>query len=401
MIAFASAISTSTMAGPAAREAMGRALQKLEGVRPVLAIAFASPSYEDLESVPDAIGKELGRLPIGGGTAGQAVFDQEGVPANGVLVVVIGGDGVCAATAGAPISSAELIDVVPAAAQLLKEADAAAGGGFHEALCLAFAPSGSVDGEAFAAALRKGTASRMQLAGALTGDDATSSRARVFSEVGAHSDRVQLMGVFTRQPVGIAARHGWSAVGPTRVVTRSDGPWLKSLDGRRAIDAWLADVCAADGRLPTEPGALLASLANGWELGVEVPSHPDPILRAPVRSPVALRGDGAVLLSGAITEGTRVRVMRASGREILRAAHHATALAHQRVGGKAAGALLFSCAARLAVLGERFAAEPAELASALGAPVAGTCVHGEIALAHKEVDAFHNGAAVVIAWPRD
>jgi hypothetical protein len=395
MIAFASAISTSAVAIDAATEAAARARTMLNGADPVFAIVFASPSYDDLDGVPAAVEKELGALPIAGGTAGGAVFDHRGVATRGVLVVLLGGDGVRASTATATIASPELIDVVPAGTRLLKAADTASIDGFSEAVCLAFGPSVKVDGEAFVAAVRKGTGARMQLAGALTGDDLTFDRARIFADGGARSDRVQLLGVYTKTPVGIAARHGWRAVGPPRIVTRSNGPWLMALDGRRAIDAWLSDVRSADGRPPAGNRELLPFLASFWELGLEIPSHPEALVRAPM----ALREDGAVLLSGTIPEGTRLRVMHASGEDMLRAAHAAAAVARTRVAGDVSGALLLDCTARLSALGERFAESPAAVARALDAPVAGVCVFGEIARAHREVDAFHNTTAVVVAWP--
>ena len=75
--------------------------------------------------------------------------------------------------ASAAVSSTEALEAIPAAAGVLGEADAAARAGFEEALCLAFAPGVRVDGDAFVAAVRKGTAARMQLAGGVTGDDFT------------------------------------------------------------------------------------------------------------------------------------------------------------------------------------------------------------------------------------
>jgi hypothetical protein len=235
----------------------------------------------------------------------------------------------------------------------------------------------------------------MQLAGALTGDFGAGD-ALTFAGGRAHLDQVTLVGVFTRRRVGIAARHGCRPAGPVRLVTRTDGRWLLALDGRRAIDAWLADVRAAEGRPPATDRELLLYLANSWELGLPASPHLEP----PVRAPMALRSDGAVLLSAAVAEGTRVRVMRALGREMLDAAAEAAELARQRAGGGASGALLLACSGRRAVLGERFVEEQQAVSRVLGAPVAGACVFGEIARAHREVDAFHNTTAVVLAWPR-
>jgi hypothetical protein len=396
MIAFAAAFASSELAPVAASAAARRARAALGGATPALAVAFASPSLEDVDGVVPAIEAEVGPIPVSGGTAGGAVFDEDGVATRGVVVVLIGGDGVCATTVTVPITSRGLTEVVPAAARLVVDADEAAGRGFGEALCLAFAPGVVVDGEAFVAAIRKGTAARMQLAGGLVGDDFTFDRARVFADGGAHGDRVSLTGVFTRKPIGVAARHGWRAVGATRVVTRNDGPWLVALDGRRAIDAWTADIRITGARPPPDPRDLLAFLANQWELGIEIASSAEPLVRAPM----ALRADGAVLLSGEIGEGTRVRLMHASTDDMLAAAGLAARLAHERVGGQAAGALLLSCSGRLAALGDDFRREAAGIAETLDAPVAGACVFGEIARAHREVDAFHNTTVVVLAFPR-
>ena len=295
-----------------------------------------------------------------------------------------------------------MFDVVPAGAQLLSDADDAARDGLEEPLCLAFAPAARVDGDAFAAAVRKGTGARMQLAGALTGDDFTFDRSRVFADGGARDDRVVMAGVFTRLPVGVAARHGWRPTGPVRVVTSSQGPWLVRIDGRRAIDAWVTDVRAAGARPPAGGAELPLFLANSWSLGLvtssQVPlSHP--LVEEPVRAPVALRDDGAVLLSSAVAEGSRVRVMSASAAQIRDGGLLAAQMAHERVGASS-GALVLACSGRMAALGASFADEQEAIGRRLGSPTAGACVFGEIARAHREVHAFHNTTTVVVAWPR-
>jgi hypothetical protein len=396
MIAFAAAVATSHRASDAAREAASRAYASLGGAPPKLVFAFASSSYDDLDDVPAALGGAIGPLPLVGGTAAGAVFDGRGVYTRGVLVGLLGGDGVRAWTATARIRSADMLDVVPAGARVLAEAHLAASAGFPDALCFAFAPGPRVDGEALVAAVRKGTGSRMQLAGGLTGDDRGSDRARAFAEGGARADRVVLAGVFTQTAIGVAARHGCQSTGPTRIVTRSDGPWLLELDGRPALEAWLADASVAGFQAPEDGRRMLGELADRHALGLDVPSHVEPLMRAPL----ALRENGGVLLAASIAEGTRARVMCASPDEMLEATKWAGRLAQERAGGRSAGALVLASARRLAALGDRFRDEPEAIGRAIDAPVAGVCVMGEIARAHREVDAFHNATAVVVAWPR-
>ena len=281
MIAFAAALGFSPRAADAAGEAASRALVKLGGASPVLAVVFGSVSYDDLDSVPAAIEKELGGIALVGGTAGGAVFDEGVVSTRGVLVALLGGDPIRVTTATAAIASPELFDVVPAGARLLADADDAAKNGFEEPLCIAFAPASRVDGDAFVAAVRKGTGARMQLAGALTGDDCTFDRSRVFAEGGARDDRVVMAGVFTKRPVGIAARHGWRPAGPLRVVTSSDGAWLVRIDGRRAVDAWVGDVRAAGARPPAGGrGSSIFSPAPGCSASMRPRMRSRPLRRS-------------------------------------------------------------------------------------------------------------------------
>ncbi|MDP9152515.1 MAG: FIST C-terminal domain-containing protein, partial [Myxococcota bacterium] len=402
MTAFAAAVDTSSRGVEAAGTAAARALTELSDAKPVLAVVFASVSYDDLDGIPAAVERELGGVPLVGGTAGGALFERGVVATRGVLVALLGGDGVRATTTTAAISSPELFDVVPAGARLLSAADDAAREGFEESLCLVFAPAAHLDGDALVAAARKGTGARMQLAGALAGDDFSFDRSLVFADGGARRDRAVMAGVFTRLPVGVAARHGWRAAGPVRVVTSSEGPWLVRIDGRRAIDAWVTDVRAAGARPPPGNAELVAFLANSWALGLGM-SSPAALSHAPVepaaRAPLVLRDDGAVLLSSPVVEGSRVHVMTASRAEMRRAAIVAAELARQRAGGSLAGGLVFACSARLAALGDGFAEEQASIGQALGARTAGACVFGEIGRAHREVHAFHNMTTTVVAWP--
>lgn len=394
MVRFAAAVSARPGARDGAREACARARRELGDAAPALALAFASPAYGRLDEVAEAVEAELGPVALAGGTAGGGLFDAHGVQRSGVLVALVGGD-VRVATATAPIASPDLVAVVPAAAQILAAADRAARDGLEDALCLAFAPAVRVDGEALVAALRKGTGARMQLAGALTGDDLTFDRAQVLADGRGHADRVVLAGLFTRTPVGVAARHGWRPVGPAHEVTRCDGPWLLEVDGRPALDVWLADARAADARPPADRGALVGWLADHFTLGLALPSLCEPL----VRTPMALRDDGAVQLAASITEGATVHVMRASAREMLDASRAAAAASLERAGGRCTGGLVLACTGRLQALGDRFDEDASGVARVLGAPVAGVCVYGEIARAHREVDAFHNATAVVCAWP--
>jgi hypothetical protein len=408
MVAFGSGMSAAPAARVAAREAALKAKGAFgDGVTPALAIVFASLGYTDVAEVAAAVREAVGDVPIVGGSSGACVFADEACAARGVSVVLLGGD-VLVDVRVARLRSPDLVDVVPAAEAVAKAADAASRKGFGHYTCLAFAPSVVVDGEALVAAVRKGAGARAQLAGGLTGDDLTMDRAKVYVGGKLRADSVVVAGIFSKTPIGIAARHGYRAVGPVRTITRTEGVWLAELDGKPAVDVWLEDARAAGATPPSDRKDIALYLANYYQLGLlEGPPTPRPgrpaaMLDDPrelvARAPFAVREDGAMLLSASIAEGTQVRVLHATRDDLLRASGEAVASAVARAGGTITGALLLACSGRLAALGDSFPEEVIRIHRKLEAPIGGACVFGEIARNVRDADAFFNTTAVVVAF---
>ena len=403
MIAFGSAMSAASTAAAAAREAATAALAALQGETAKLAIVFASVSYPDIEQAARAVREVVGDAQIVGGTSGACVFDGDHVSARGVSVVLLGGDGLEVHSRIARIASATFMETVTAAERVARASDVAASRGFGHFVCLVLAPSIGVDGEALVAAVRKGAGARAQLAGGLTGDEFTMDRSKVFFGDELRDDCVVLTGLFTKTPVGIAARHGWSAMGPLRTVTRAEGVDLVEIDGRPALDVWLEDARNAGGEPPADRKDIALYLAIHYGIGIADASASRIAIVEDVRELVAraalgIREDGAMRLTASIAEGSRVRIIHATREDLLKASSEAAASALSRAGGRIAGALVFSCSGRLAALGDAFPREPAEIRRRLGAPIGGACVFGEIARNVRDTDAFFNTTAVVVAF---
>ncbi len=407
MTAFASGSSSAPSGVVAIREAISSALSGLGSSTPKLAIVFASVTYPELEAMLGAAREHLGAIPIVGGSAGQAVVGPRGHSKRGVSVTILGGDGVEVAVEEAGIASADLLDTVTAGQVIARAADTASRNGHAYYTCLAFAPGVLVDGELFVAAVRKGAGARAQLAGCLTGDDMTMNNTRVIAKNGFRSDRIVLAGVFTKKPVGIAARHGFREAGPVRTVTRMDGRKLLALDGEHALDIWQADAREFGAMPAGDPSSLSVYLgivdaghsANATESG-SWPGAPVSPRELVARAPIAIGADRSVSLSASIPEGTQLRVLRGSNADLLAASETAAQIAVSRAGGDIAGALVFPCAGRLLALGEEFAAELEGVRKQVNAPVGGGCVFGEVARNVRDVDAFFNTTIVVVAFAR-
>lgn len=396
---FGSGMSTAASARAAAREAIEQARAPFAGTRPKLALVFASASYEDLEEIPRTVREAIGDVPVVGGTSGGAVLGADTVAARGVSVVLLGGDDIDVDVRVAALGSPELVGVVPAAQEIARAAGEARDRGLPHFVCLVFAPGMFVDGEALVAAVRKGAGAHAELAGGLSGDDLAMDRPQIFVGDELRSDRVVLSGVFTRKHVGIAARHGWRAVGPTRTVTRADGPVLFELDHRPALEVWLEDARRAGATPPEDLKELAFYLASYYELGLDPPRGADKddgelVVRVPWR----VGAGGSLELSGSIGERRRVRVVHASRNDLLRAATDAAADATMRAGGRVAGAVVLASTGRLIALDDDFPREAGLIRERVAAPIGGACVFGEIAKNARDIDAFFNTTVLVVAF---
>lgn len=400
MLVFGAGMNQGDTARGSARAALTEAAAAVAD--PKLAIAFSSASFADVDELGDALSGALPGVPVIGGTSAACVLGPDGSASRGVSVVLVGGTGIEVASREVAIGAPALVEIVPVAAALAREADAAAKRGYVHFTCLVFAPSMAVDGEALVAAVRKGAGARAQLAGGLTGDELTMDRPRVFAGGALRGDRVTVTGLYTKRPLGVAARHGWHAVGPVRTVTGADGVQLLELDGRPALDVWLGDVRSSGGRPPEDRRALAVYLTNEYPLGIDdgrgAPpgsTSDDPMV---VRAPLAVSDDGSIRLSGSIAEGTHVRLVGASRNDLLAASAEAASAAVLRAEARVAGALVLACSSRIAALGDAFTSEPAEIRRRVRAPIGGACVYGEIARNVRDVDAFFNTTTVVLAF---
>jgi hypothetical protein len=399
---FGAAAADRPTACESAKAALDEARTSLGGASAKLAVTFASCGYPDFEALPGYLRAELPHAKIVGGTAGGAVYGPKGLHRRGVSVALTAGDGLDASLCTVPITSWDVVEAVKASKELAAEADVAAKRGLTELVCLVLAPGLMVDGDALAAAVRKGIGARAQLAGGLTGDDLKFQTSRVLTGDGLLDAGFALVGIFTAAPVGVAARHGAQPIGPSRIITRSDGPFLISLDGRTAIETWTEDARAAGIELPKDPKQLAVALASYCPLGMETPvgAGSDRRTELVVRVPFDIQADGSVRLSAGLPEGSTVRVVRLTHEAMRDAAREAADSALAAVGGESSGALVLGCSGRLAILGDGFADEIALIGRQMRAPVGGACVFGEIARARRDVGAFFNTTTVVVAFPK-
>ena len=175
-------------------------------------------------------------------------------------------------------------------------------------------------------------------------------------------------------------------------VTAVDGSRLLTLNGEPAAQVYEAELrrlgLLAEGEDPVQVMAkheLGAKTVFGNELKI--------------RAPLGVGKDGSVQLASTLPPGTVVRVVTADPDRLIQAATELSRRALEPLAGSGIrGALVFDCAARLQLLGDRYDEEVAAFLGGRSFPMVGMACYGEIARFGGSIEGFHNTTAVMAAW---
>ncbi|MBC8072795.1 MAG: FIST C-terminal domain-containing protein, partial [Deltaproteobacteria bacterium] len=298
---------------------------------------------------------------------------------------------------GFSISVAHDLSRDPAAAVKLaarRLVDAAHSQRARSQVMLVLADAFACDGEALFSALQHAVPPHWRIFGGTAGDDWRFQSTHVFAGREVLRDAAVLLGLYTDAPASLVAHHGWRAAehGRTMTVTQIEGCVLARLDGAPAAEAYREELL----RLGLmEPGDDLLPAIATHKLGAHS-SFGDQLR---IRGPKALRDDGSIVLAGGLAVGTRVQVVSASPEQLVESARTLSARVLEPFDGSAVrGALVFDCAARLQLLGDRYGEQVAALLGGRHFPMIGVAGYGEIAKYAGSLDGFHNATAVMAAW---
>jgi hypothetical protein len=195
-------------------------------------------------------------------------------------------------------------------------------------------------------------------------------------------------------PIGVGVAHGWHPIGEPMMVTRAEGNIIHELDGRPAVEAYLAqrgsDPLRED--LRGDEATTFVATVLDQPIGLANASG-----RFDVRHILNQTPDGGLVMFGYVSEQSFVQVMAGEAHDLVEAAGQATADAIDQLETPPRGALVFSCAARVAPLGPRTQAEAEAISAAIdGVPFAGFFTYGEFARVTGSTG-FHNATVVILA----
>ena len=352
----------------AGREAATAAVAGLAGEIPALIIVFTTPRY-DLPSLLKGIRSFTGTTPLMGATgAGQMVNGQHMGFGGGVSVLALAAGPYRFGLASATNVKGNLDQV---GQKIARESKAAAGSSPHAAILL-LVDNLAGDLQQLVQGVYRITGPKVTIAGGAAGDELKFERTFVFHDDQVIEGGAVALWIASDRPLKVVTQHGWKPVGIPMLVTRTDGTEILELGGRPAAIAYEEQLGFAPGQL---------SVDDFWNTSIK---HPLGMLQSDGRAIIRVARSkteyGSLKIQGCVPPvGSAVQVMGSSIDELL---DIADAVARDAIAcNQEPGVLLiFSCAARTVILGNRTVEEAQRLQTTAGAiPTFGLYCCGEFA----------------------
>jgi hypothetical protein len=376
------------------RSAAEAALAELGGnARPDLVVVFASP-HHDPKAVLEGIRSVTGAAPlIGCSSAGE--FTEKGVLSGSVVVSVVSSDSMrftvgCGRRLGEDLSSA----VAEAVAGFRGSSPEAFKAGLVHRTILLFTDGLVGAGEALINELMVRTALQYELAGGAAGDDAKFKSTPVFFQDEVLTDAFVCAEILSKHPLGLGISHGWSQIGPTLRVTRSEGAVVKEINGRPALDIY-RDFAREQG-VTLEGDKVVPFLMEhiiGW-----LYQEGDQKLRVTLWP----LDDGSVVCASEIPEGSLISLMKATDRSVIESGGRAARLAVDRLKpARPAGIIALECVSQRLRVGEDGVAQEIQRIQDLAGPVplAGCHGYGQLARTRGAFTGLMSASALALVFP--
>jgi hypothetical protein len=378
--------STADSAGEAGRTAAAAAVARLAGDAPSLVLVYASVDY-DLPALLAGIRELTGPAPLAGATSsGQFHCGRLEPPGRAVTVVAL--------TAGpyrfGVASGGNLREDPGGLGRTLARAarDAAGPDRLSHAAMLLLCDGLTEGQQALLAGVYRVAGAAVPVVGGAAGDDMRMRGTYVFHDDKVLSDAAVAVWIDADRPLTVVAQHGWQPRSLPMMITDADGTLVRTIAGRPGTTVFRenTDIAeAADRMIPVREGGWYAAHA----LGLIEPDGTQ-LIRA-----VYVDDNHELRTFVPLPPYSAVQTVSCQQDDLL--AISDTIAGEVLEGRDAAVLLAFSCVARLDVLRDRSAEEPARLQAAAGpVPTVGFYTYGEFART-SSVAGYHNATIAAIA----
>ena len=388
-----------------AKEAVSQAKAKLDGGKVDLAMVYCSSKY-DYQKVVNAVRASTNKAPlIGCSTAGEFTGDK--VESGSIAVGLISSDEIKFFTAMAEgvredpeLVARSLANKLPGKVEgypnltAILLVDGLAGMGEEIAVLVS-----QVFEQVFV--------DKIRFVGGAAGDDMQLKETFVFSKDNVATNAAGICLFASKMPLFTAAKHGHTPLSRPLKITRAEGNILYEVDGRPAWEVWKEETAQAARKRGIEIEQLktpaeIAQFFTNYILGLATEKEGE----YKIRWSSGINDDGSLNFTCGIAEGAVFRIMDGSNLENqINAVEEATRIAKQSAENAGysdfAGILVFDCAVRQLMLGDRFVEAVDRFKNVLpGVPLLGWETYGEIRMELGQFSGFHNTTSVVLLMPQ-
>ena len=385
----------------AAKEAVLQAKEKLGRDRVDLAIVYSSSVYDHREVV-DVVREATDNAPlIGSSSAGE--FTEDKVERGCVAVGLLSSDDIKVFSA-----IAEGVKQDPEAAikgVVAKLPDNVDGYPYLTAIIIIDGLSGVGEEVTLLATYHFGK--DLKIVGGMASDDFKMEKTFVSSDDNVCTNALGVCLLASKMPLFTGVKHGHRPLSRALKATRAEGNILFEINNRPAWEIWKEETAEAARKKGIDVDQLktsseIAQFFANYILGLATEKEGE----YRIRWPASINEDGSLNLTCGIVEGAVFRIMDGSNLERqINAAEEAALLAKQSAENAGydefAGILVFECAVRQLMLGDRFSECVDGIKTVLpDVPVLGWEAYGEIRLDPGQFSGFHGTTTVVLVIPQ-
>ncbi len=184
----------------------------------------------------------------------------------------------------------------------------------------------------------------VQYIGAEAGVENYSPASSIYHNSGLYDDSAVIAVLSEKISMGFA--HGWTPASPPLKVTSANGKKIAELDRQKASEVYRKKLQEVVGDLSTTDD--LSSLLHRFPIGM-IRLNSEPIIRDVIKIQ-----NGELMINEDLEEGSYIRIMHSTNKDLIQAAKTANQEAQSEDMGPDSSYLLFECVGREAFLGEQF-----------------------------------------------
>ena len=364
-----------------ARSIKGRTAEELkdafnkntaDGFRPSLAIIFIAEDNER-EAITKLFSAK--NIRIFGASTGSNFIDED-IESGATVVMLLD---INPEYFRLEIKSTGPVSTKENAEQIAKTAKAA----FKQPSFLIISGGLTTDGDEIIEGVEKICGKGVTIFGGLAADGLKMERTYVFSN-DKLTDKGLLALIFDEEKISLdgIAVGGWRPIGIDRIITKSEGNIVYTIDDEPALGfikryAGLKDLDTSN--------ALNFLLASNFQIQLQR-ENKHPVMRTPMWANIE---DGSIVFAGSVPQGSRVRLCLLPGFEVIEETKKEF-INYKNGQPEADAVMVFSCAGRQLTLGPYVSEEINNIKSIWNAPLAGFFCYGEIGKVVSGDHEFHN-----------